>query len=70
MSTLSLKERMKLMEMASEVAAGAAGNQNVIWMIEFQEQLIERLYRKMEQLLLEDLEEEKPGKSGKKKDKG
>ena len=38
--------------------AGAAGNTNVVWMIEFQEELIERLYRKMSDLLLEDQAED------------
>ena len=53
MSKLTRKERLKVLEMATKVAAEAAGNTNVVWMIEFQEELIERLYRKMSNLLLE-----------------
>ena len=53
MSKLTRKERLKVLEMATDVAAEAAGNTNVVWMIEFQEELIERLYRKMSDLLLE-----------------
>ncbi len=57
MSELSTEQRMKVLEMVSRIAAGAAGNTNVVWMIEFQEELIERLYRKMSNLLLEDQDE-------------
>jgi hypothetical protein len=39
------------MEMAAEIASEAARNPNVVWMIEFQEELIERLYRKMTTLI-------------------
>ncbi len=58
MSELSPKQRLKVLEMVTEIAARAAGNANVVWMIEFQEELIERLYRKMSDLLLEDQEVE------------
>jgi hypothetical protein len=43
------------MELVSAIAARAATNHNVTHMIEFQELLVERLYRKMSALLLEDL---------------
>lgn len=58
MSELSRKQRLKVLEMVTEIAAEAAGNTNVVWMIEFQEELIERLYRKMSDLLLEDEEDD------------
>ena len=54
MSELSPEQRIKVLEMVSRIAAGAAGNTNVVWMVEFQEEFIERLYRKMSDLLLED----------------
>jgi hypothetical protein len=41
-------------EMASEIAAEAAQNTNVVWMIEFQEHLVERLYKKMISLVDDD----------------
>jgi len=53
--TLPPDQRLEVMEMVSEIAARAATNHNVQHMIEFQELLIERLYRKMSALLLEDL---------------
>ena len=58
MSELSPKQRLKVLEMVTEIAAEAAGNANVVWMIEFQEELIERLYRKMCGLMLEDEDDE------------
>jgi hypothetical protein len=42
-----IETRLRVLEMATEIAAEAAQNTNVIWMIEFQEELIERLYKKM-----------------------
>ncbi len=56
MNELSPKQRMKVLEMVTRIAADAAGNHNVVSMIEFQEELIERLYRKMSHLILEDQE--------------
>ena len=44
--------------MATKIAAGAGADTNVVWMIEFQERLIERLYRKLNRLLLEDQNED------------
>ena len=49
--------RMRVLELATEIAAQAAGNTNVVWMIEFQEELLERVYRKMMALLEEEDEE-------------
>jgi hypothetical protein len=46
--------RLRVLEMATEIAAEAAQNTNVIWMIEFQEELVERLFRKMISLVDED----------------
>lgn len=40
--------------MATEIAAEAAQNTNVISMIEFQEELVERLFKKMISLIEED----------------
>ena len=53
MPTLPPKKRLEVMELVTEIAASAATNHNVQFMIEFQEELIERLYRKMSTLLLE-----------------
>lgn len=53
MRTLPPNQRLEVMEMVTEIAARAATNHNVDFMIEFQEQLIERLYRKMSELILE-----------------
>lgn len=55
MKTLKPKDRIEVMELVAEIAARAATNHNVTHMIEFQEELIDRLYRKMSNLLLEDL---------------
>lgn len=55
MRALKYKERLEVMELVTEIAAQAANNHNVVHMIEFQEQLVERLYRKMSRLLMEDL---------------
>ena len=46
--------RMRALELATEIAAEAAQNPNVVWMIEFQEELLERLFRKMITLLEEE----------------
>ncbi|MGD8275356.1 MAG: hypothetical protein PVJ30_05305 [Thiohalocapsa sp.] len=51
MSKLDIEDRLSVMEMAAEIASEAARNPNVVWMIEFQEELIERLYRKMTTLI-------------------
>jgi hypothetical protein len=51
MTTLSRSERLKVLELVAEIAGEAAQNTNVVWMIEFQEELVEKLYRKMVALL-------------------
>ena len=43
MGSLSRKERLAIPEMVTEIASEAAQNTNVVWMIEFQEGLIDRL---------------------------
>jgi hypothetical protein len=53
MTTLSRSERLKVLELVAEIAGEAAQNTNVVWMIEFQEELVEKLYRKMVALLEE-----------------
>ncbi|MCF7982856.1 MAG: hypothetical protein K9L70_00480 [Thiohalocapsa sp.] len=53
MSKLDIEDRLSIMEMAAEIASEAAQNSNIVWMIEFQEELIERLYRKMTALVEE-----------------
>ena len=53
MTTLSRSERPKVLELVAEIAGEAAQNTNVVWMIEFQEELVEKLYRKMAALLEE-----------------
>ena len=55
------QKRLEIMEMVTEIAANAATNHNVEFMIEFQEELIERLYRKMSALLLEGTSTEDDG---------
>lgn len=54
MSRLSKKERLKILEMVSEIASDAATNPNVVWMIEFQNELVESLYRTMVKLVEQD----------------
>jgi hypothetical protein len=54
-----IEARLRVLEMATEIAAEAAQNTNVVWMIEFQEELVERLFRKMI-ALLEDEPAEAP----------
>jgi hypothetical protein len=56
-----IETRLRVLEMATEIAAEAAQNTNVVWMIEFQEELIERLFRKMISLIDDEpaVEEEK-----------
>jgi hypothetical protein len=63
MSTLDIEQKLAVLEMATEIASEAAQNTNVVWMIEFQVELIEALYRKMIALLSED-EAPKPGEYG------
>lgn len=55
MSRLNKRDRLRLMELAAEVAGEASRNTNVVFMIEFQEMLIERVYLKMSSLLEADL---------------
>jgi hypothetical protein len=49
-----LETRLRVLELVAEIAGESAKNPNVVWMIEFQEQLVEHLYRKMMALLEED----------------
>jgi hypothetical protein len=56
MSQLSKRDRLVILECAAEIAAEAAQNPNVVWMIEFQEELVEALYRKMTALVELDLQ--------------
>lgn len=53
MKPLSREERLFVLELVSDIASEAAQNPNVVWMIEFQEELVEKLYRKMVALLEE-----------------
>jgi hypothetical protein len=70
-----IETRLRVLELVTEIAGEAAQNTNIIWMIEFQEELVERLYRKMMALLEEgasneeeeDEVEEVNERSGKKK---
>jgi hypothetical protein len=52
-SKLRDETRLRVLAMATEIAGHAAHNTNVVWMIEFQEELVERLYRKMMALMEE-----------------
>jgi hypothetical protein len=56
MTHLTKRDRLAILELASEIASEAAQNPNVVWIIEFQEQLVESLYRKMTDLIESDLE--------------
>lgn len=56
MSRLTKHDRLAILELASEIAAESAQNPNIVWMIEFQEQLVAALYRKMTSLIEADLE--------------
>ena len=53
MTALSRKERLKVLELVAEIAGEASHNTSAVWMIEFQEELVEKLYRKMVALLEE-----------------
>ena len=53
-----IEKRLRVMELVAEIASEAAQNPNIVWMIEFQEQLVERLYRKMIGLIEEDPDKE------------
>jgi hypothetical protein len=53
MKPLSREERFQVLELVTEIAGEAAKNTNVVWMIEFQEELVEKLYRRMVALLEE-----------------
>ena len=53
MKPLSREERLFVLELVTDIASEAAQNPNVVWMIEFQEELVEKLYRKMVALLEE-----------------
>ena len=71
MKPLSREERLFVLELVTDIASEAAQNPNVVWMIEVQEELVEKLYRKMVALLEEpgdDVETEagpsSAGKSG------
>ena len=64
MTPLSLNERFKVLELVAEIAGEAAQNTNVVWMIEFQEELVEKLYRKMVGLLAEVKTAIPPGEVG------
>jgi hypothetical protein len=55
MSRLTKHDRLAILELATEIASESAQNSNVVWMIEFQEELIEALYRKMTDLIESDL---------------
>ena len=52
-SKLRDETRLHVLAMATEIAGQAAHNTNIVWMIEFQEELVERLYRKMMALMEE-----------------
>lgn len=59
-STLRDDTRLRVLEIAAQIAGEAAHNTNVVWMIEFQEELVERLYRKMIALMEADVSDNDP----------
>ena len=59
MKPLSREERLFVLELVTDIASEAAQSPNVVWMIEFQEELVEKLYRKMVALV-----EEPPAAAG------
>jgi hypothetical protein len=56
-SHLNKRDRMRILEFSAEIAAEASCNPNVVFMIEFQEMLIEATYRKTVALLEADLDD-------------
>ena len=58
MSHLSRRDRMFVMELVAEIASEAAGNESVVSMVEFQDQLVRTLYGTMCELLAEGVDEE------------
>ena len=57
MSRLTKQDRLVILKLTADIASEAAHNPNVVWTIEFQEKLVETLYRKMTAMLASDLEE-------------
>jgi hypothetical protein len=55
MSNLEFEDRLSVLEMVTEIASKAAQNPNIGDMVAFQEELVERLYRKITGLLEESL---------------
>jgi len=53
MKPLSREERLFVLELVTDIASEPAQNPNVVWMIEVQEELVEKLYRRMVALLEE-----------------
>jgi hypothetical protein len=58
MKKSDIRTRLRVMEMVTEIAAEATKNPNITWMLEFQELLVDRLYRKMIGLLEEGTEKD------------
>jgi len=57
MSRLTKQDRLVILKLTADIASEAAHNPNVVWTIEFQEKLVETLYRKMTAMVASDLEE-------------
>lgn len=55
MSSLDIEDRLAILEMCAGVASQATQNPNIVSMIDFQEELIERLYSKMTALIEADV---------------
>lgn len=60
MSSLDIEDRLAILEMCADIASQATQNPNIVSMIDFQEELIERLYRKMTALIEADVEDDDP----------
>lgn len=58
MSRLTKQDRLVILKLTADIACEAAQNPNVVLTIEFQEKLVETLYRKMTAMLASDLEED------------
>lgn len=58
MSSLSKKDRLRILEMVAGIASEAAKNPNVTFTIEFQEELVCSLYHTMVALVDEDEDED------------
>lgn len=80
MCSLSKNDRLKVLELVTEIASAAAKNPNVDMMLEFQKELIESLYHTMATLVEQgeghdevefvDFDDDEEQEEGNEKEKG